>query len=469
MAPAHQCLRRHRLGRAGIHDRLVVDLELLPLERPAQRVLQGQPLERGGVHRARVGLVAVPALLLRLVHRGVGVHQERVEILPVERVDRDPDARVHEDLVPVHPDRMRQPGENPASQLGRVLRVGKAGHDDGELVAAEPGDVRVERLRGRADLVLPLAAGGAQARGDMLEQLVAGLVAEGVVDPAEVIEVDEERRHQPIVAVGVLQGLGQPLLVGEAIGQAGETVVVGQRAHLLQHPRIGQRDRGLIGQPPHLHPVVRMRRCIPAVAQGDDADQLALKAERQHEQTARAAVHQRGEVGGYRPRLVGVVDDRFGSIEQVLHIRGPEIHPNLLASPVSVVVHQAGQRLGAIGRHERHAHHRAGVDVAHPGQQRGDDVARVGRREHRAIDLGRGRESLELPVELARHRVEGGAQLLELVPASDRDPTAEIAMRDPLGAFLKLVQREQAAPDLAHAEQENRGPGQHARPEGRSG
>jgi hypothetical protein len=73
--------------------------------------------------------------------------------------------------------------------------------------------VRVHRLGGRPDFVLALAAGGAQPRGDLLEELVSRLVAEGVVDPAEVIEVDEDRGDQPVVPVGMLQRLGQLLLV----------------------------------------------------------------------------------------------------------------------------------------------------------------------------------------------------------------------------------------------------------------
>ena len=54
------------------------------------------------------------------------MHQERIEILAVERIDGDPDAGVDEDLVAVHPDRVRQPGQDPAGELGRVLRVGAA-------------------------------------------------------------------------------------------------------------------------------------------------------------------------------------------------------------------------------------------------------------------------------------------------------------------------------------------------------
>ena len=70
-------------------------------------------------------------------------------------------------------------------------------------VNSSPPETRhVGRKRGlgRPHLVLAVAAGCPEARGDLLEELVAGLVAQGVVDPAEVVEVDEERRHVVVAA-----------------------------------------------------------------------------------------------------------------------------------------------------------------------------------------------------------------------------------------------------------------------------
>ena len=97
------------------------------------------------VHRPRVGLIAAAALLLGLVHRGVGVHQQGLEVLAVVRIDRDADARVDEDLV-----------AGDANRSARLLRMRRAslaassgcvspGDDDRELVAAEPGHVRRRR------------------------------------------------------------------------------------------------------------------------------------------------------------------------------------------------------------------------------------------------------------------------------------------------------------------------------------
>ena len=129
----------------------------------------------------------------------------------------------------------------PATGIGcaRLLRMRRAslaassaspepGHDDRELVAAQPGDVRRQGVLGRTHLVLPVAAAGAQAERHLLEELVAGLVAQGVVDAAEVVEIDEERGHQLPVRLRLLQRLRQPLLVRKPVGQSGQAVVVGQ-------------------------------------------------------------------------------------------------------------------------------------------------------------------------------------------------------------------------------------------------
>ena len=95
--------------------------------------------------------------------------------------------------------------------------------DDDELVAAEAGD-EVARAHGRA-----------QPARDLDEQLVAGRVAEGVVDDLEVVQVEEEAGQ----AAGARpEPLGHVLGEQRAVGQPGQRVVVGLVGEL-----------GLEGQP----------------------------------------------------------------------------------------------------------------------------------------------------------------------------------------------------------------------------
>jgi hypothetical protein len=113
-------------------------------------------------------------MLLRLVHRRVGVHEERLEVVAVDGVDGDPDAGVDEDLLAGDVDRMREAAEDSPRELRRVLRMAQPGHDDRELVAAEPRDA--------VALLAPPPSRPARraGEGDLLEQLVARIVSEGV-------------------------------------------------------------------------------------------------------------------------------------------------------------------------------------------------------------------------------------------------------------------------------------------------
>src|SRR5206468_7935768 len=116
---------------------------------------------------------------------------------------------------------------------------------DGELVPAEAGPGGA----GPDDLLEP------PAQGD--QQPVAGLVAQGVVDELEPVQVQEQHRHRGAAALGAGQGQGNPVLEEDPVGQAGEGVVgglvgqlslgvaaldgdVGQVGGQLQQPRLGR-------------------------------------------------------------------------------------------------------------------------------------------------------------------------------------------------------------------------------------
>ena len=85
-------------------------------------------------------------------------------------------------------------------------------HDDGEFVAAHAGD----------DVEFARAA--AQALADELEQLVADVMAERVVDALELIEVETEH-GQAFAALDALDLVIELLEQQHAIGQIGQCVV----------------------------------------------------------------------------------------------------------------------------------------------------------------------------------------------------------------------------------------------------
>ena len=112
-------------------------------------------------------------------------------------------------------DRLVQTGLDPRGHRGHRALVVRALADDGELVAAHPG--------GQIGGAHPLG----QAPGDLHEDLVAGLVAVGVVDRLERVEVHHHQADGLPGPRGAGQRLVQPGGEGPAVGQPGERVVEG--------------------------------------------------------------------------------------------------------------------------------------------------------------------------------------------------------------------------------------------------
>ena len=133
----------------------------------------------GGEHR-----VAVPEAL-GVVHRQVGAAQEIVDVVAVLGRQGDADARVHLDRHGRRPRRARSSAcSSFQATLAAPARSVPAEQQDPELVATEPRDG------------VSVAEAADEAVGDELEQHVAVLVAERVVDVLEVVEVEEQQRQR---------------------------------------------------------------------------------------------------------------------------------------------------------------------------------------------------------------------------------------------------------------------------------
>ena len=131
-----------------------------------------------------------------------------------------------------------------------------------------------------------------------------------------------------------------------------------------------------------------------------------------------------------------------------------------MPQPGLVILDHAGERFGAVGDADGHADDAAGKHIADARQNRVHDGGGVRGRQHRPIDLGGSRKGVELAAELGGHGVERGGQLLELIPAGHGDPAGKVALGNPAGALLQLLERQDAPADLAHAEQQYHQAGQ---------
>ena len=192
MQPAYQRLDPARLHRGGVEDRLIDDREAVLLERLAQLVGKAHALGARGVDRRVVEGDAVAAELLGEIHRDVGAAQQ---FLGADRLvvgQRDADAGADLDEAAVERDRIVEKADEAVADLSRALHRLRAVEHDGELVAADTG----EKPDALADV--------REAVGDMAQQIVARLVAIGVVDFLEAIEIEIDQPHRRSVALARL-------------------------------------------------------------------------------------------------------------------------------------------------------------------------------------------------------------------------------------------------------------------------
>ena len=158
----------------------------------------------------------------------------------------------------------------------------------GELVTTEPGHHRL--------LVLETP----QSLTDLLEQLVADVVAERVVDLLEPIEVHQQHRRRP----GDQQPLLEALLEVQPVGEAGQVIVQRQVLGLgcrgpdpVDQSGVGQRDAGMAGE----------RLEEPGVLAVERADVVEAVHDQQHAGDAATVTQRRSHpvrVPGAAQRLV---------------------------------------------------------------------------------------------------------------------------------------------------------------------
>ena len=188
--------------------------ELVACERAPESRLDIDALEDAGVHVRREELVVVPADGLRVVHRRVGVLQERGEFGAVLRVDRDADRGGDRKVHPVDREGFRDDFEHLPGDSRDVARLGDVLQQQDEFVAALPA-----HGVGRAH-----AAG--EPSGHLLQELVAHLVTERIVDDLEAVEVEEQHRDPRCRPLGERQRLAHAVFQERAVRQARQEVVL---------------------------------------------------------------------------------------------------------------------------------------------------------------------------------------------------------------------------------------------------
>ena len=166
--------------------------------------------------------MAVPPLVLAVIHGDVGLADHRFHRDAGVGRERDAKRRADPDLLRIVRDRIFQRGDQRRGQCVDLgARDGLEGQHRDELVAAEP---RLGSGRGQ-DFVDALCGN--------LQHAVAGGVAVDVVDGLEMVEVEQEQRDVATLA-SRLRDHPLPLREqGTAVEEAGERIGVGEVARAL--------------------------------------------------------------------------------------------------------------------------------------------------------------------------------------------------------------------------------------------
>ncbi len=184
----------------------VVQLELLSLDRAAQVVLERVARHRVHIHLRLEELVIVAAAALGVIHREIGVLQQRLCIVAVTGISDDADARGHVQLVMIHLVWPAQRHQYLARAHGCVFGMGYLGQKHHELVTTLPA----HGIR-RAHAV-------GQALRHRLQQAIADQVPERVVDVLEAIHVQVEHGHAAVVASRERNGSRQAIIEQHSVG-----------------------------------------------------------------------------------------------------------------------------------------------------------------------------------------------------------------------------------------------------------
>ena len=163
-------------------------------------VLHGQRLHQARLHSGREQLVVVAASLLGPVHGGIGVAHQPIRIAGV--LWEHADANACSDVELVASDRAHLP-DSPQNSLGndgRIFSALDSGQYERELIPADPrhGIPFADRLR--------------ELAGHLLQQLIAGGMADGVIYRLEAVEVQKHDRHLLPAPPRLCQVNAEPLL-----------------------------------------------------------------------------------------------------------------------------------------------------------------------------------------------------------------------------------------------------------------
>ena len=257
MRPAHQRLCADHDAGVQVELRLEMEMQLLVLDCCTQ-IAQHRQAGRGpAIDFMAVHLHSEP-LRLRVEHRDVGEPQGRA-VIEIVFDDSQSGTGGDDDLEPVDRDGTTHLANTVPREFEHCFPVMSAA-DDGELVACEP-----------CQHVVGIEHGG-EPFGHLDEQIVAGLVPQGVVHFLEAIEVEhDDERLIPATEVTLNSGhIDDRAFEGRAVRETGEPVEPSFSLDaLVEHP-LAQAHRELFGEVLEPNEVVGQESTACSGASSDD-------------------------------------------------------------------------------------------------------------------------------------------------------------------------------------------------------
>ena len=220
MPPAHQGLHADDAPAGDLDARLVVDQELLALERLAQAGLERQALEGLGVHRRGVEADRLAPVLARAVGGGLGAIEQLARPQVLLGVGGDAHARPERQRLALDREGVGQGVQQAPPGLGRVLDALEPLDQEAELAAADARDGRRAGVEGEVGDQVRIADALAQAPGHGRQQVRGAGRGQAVGQLAEAIELEVDQRDARAVGQGLLGGPRRPRQQLLAVRQA---------------------------------------------------------------------------------------------------------------------------------------------------------------------------------------------------------------------------------------------------------
>ena len=348
--PADQGFHAVDAPRGRVDLGLVMQHEFLLFQRLPQLVLERELFADPFGHLLRMEQIPFPGRLCLLQGR-FGILEQGVRVGAIVGEQGNAGLGGDPELGAAHHVRRSEAFREPLLDESRDFALGAhARAHDREAVGADPR--HPDRTRVALD-----------ALGDLFEQLVARLPAEGVVDDLEPVDVHHGNGEPALLALGRAHVLDEALVEQAAVGEAGERVVIGEVIELLRLRDVVERKRDVTGEfDEELHFLLIEETDLRRI-QGQHADSLPRHQQRQHDQRMKAA--HRGFLAQQDPRILRhVLDDHRSSLSDRASRQSVPFGVGLVqreGHQLEVIVLAAvpGDRL-----HKR----RLAIDHAHPGE-----------------------------------------------------------------------------------------------------